>query len=172
MRRIIRVRDGIRGVISGIDKASWYLFVLGAVTLCAMMLLITYGATSRYVFNKPVAFKEELVGALLLVASVAAFAHILKEGKHVRISMLMDRLSPRGQAILELVSHTLALLFLVIFTILSWRWTIDTYSRHITYSNLTVMPQFPYYGIMFVGSTFLVLELIILMAGVIKKLFR
>ena len=64
--------------------------------------LIFYQVIMRYVFHNSLSWSEEVVRYLYVWQTWLGVSYAARNGTHMRITMLKDRLSPKGQLILEL----------------------------------------------------------------------
>jgi TRAP-type C4-dicarboxylate transport system permease small subunit len=90
---------------------------LAAIALLASMALIVYSVVMRYGFNQPIAWVDELVGYLLVACVMLAAADALREGEHIAVDIVTERLSARGKrltAVLGLLAVAASALLLVI----------------------------------------------------------
>lgn len=71
--------------------------VLAAASLLASMALIGYSVVMRYFLNRPIAWVDELAGYLLVGSVMLAAADTLLSGEHIRVDVLVERLSARGR---------------------------------------------------------------------------
>jgi len=92
-----------------IDTISEYTG-LGAIWLSiALILVLTYETTVRYVFNAPTQWAFEtsyMIGASM---AVLGWAYTHKHHGHIRVDVFYTRFSPRGRAIIDVV---ISILFL------------------------------------------------------------
>ena len=125
---MIRLADWIDGLNEWAGRAvSW---------LTLVMVLLTFTiAALRYGFDLGWIALQELVVYLHVLVFMLGAAYTLKQDGHVRVDVLYNRLSERGQAVVDLVG-TLTLLIPVCLYILwaSWgyvarSWTIREGSR-------------------------------------------
>jgi TRAP-type mannitol/chloroaromatic compound transport system permease small subunit len=94
-----------------------------------LILELVYDTAARYLFNAPTMWSYDISYMLYGTIFLAAAAYTLQLDKHVRIELLYDRLSTRGQAIIDclgfLVFFFPALLALTVygtkFALKSWR---------------------------------------------------
>jgi C4-dicarboxylate transporter, DctQ subunit len=70
---------------------------LAAASLLGSMLLIGYSVVMRYFANHPIPWVDELAGYLLVASVMLAAADALFHGEHIRVDILVDRLSARGR---------------------------------------------------------------------------
>lgn len=90
--RAARVADGVDRVATAVGRIGGY----GAILLT--IFLVVYEVVARYVFNSPTQFTLEFGLILQIVVVAAAAAYVLKEGGHVGIELITERLSARARA--------------------------------------------------------------------------
>ncbi len=88
--------DRIVGALAALGVA------LAAVALIASMFLIAYSVVMRYFLNTPVTWVDELVGYLLVASVMLAAADALREGEHIAVDIVTERLGDRGKRITAL----------------------------------------------------------------------
>lgn len=96
-----------------IDKLSVATVTLSLLALLAMTAIIVFEVVSRYVFNSPTYWVTEISTYLLLGLAYGALAQAQREGSHIRVELLLDRVSPKVRQTMELVSGWLGLLILL-----------------------------------------------------------
>lgn len=75
---------------------------LSALGIVASMLLIAYSVVMRYFLNHPVSWIDELVGYLLVASVMLAAADALRQGEHIAVDILTERLSLAGRRVTAL----------------------------------------------------------------------
>ncbi len=95
MRWIDRLSDFVAGL------AGWAFFAIG--------LMLAFEVVARYFFNAPTIWAEELSRLIFVWATFIAAASLLHHDKHIRVTVITDRLGPGGQR----VARVLALLFVL-----------------------------------------------------------
>lgn len=117
--------------LSGIDFICTWAGKLSAFLVIPLILAVVYEVTSRYGFDRPTiwAFEiERMVGGTLFVMG---FSWVLIQKAHVRVDLFYQRMSPRGQAILDAVLY-----LLLVFPLWLWvmpkliEWTQDSWVIH------------------------------------------
>lgn len=113
---LMRLTDGLRIVAASrrIDAISRMAARAAAAILLGMMLLIVLEVTLREGFSSSTRFAHEYSGYLLIAIALWATADVLAANKHIRVSVVTDRLSPRTQLQLERISYLLGLVLVVI----------------------------------------------------------
>ena len=129
----------------------------------ALLCIITFSnVVVRYLTNISFAFTEEisvfLLLGLTLLGSVSAFA----EGRHVRITLLIDKLPNAGKAICSCLEWSANV---VMFALLAWtgcRMAMDDFEFEVTSPGLG-LPQWLYTAWLPLLSALIVLRLFLLL---------
>jgi len=100
---------------------------VAGVAVVALSGLVAYCAVSRYFFSRPVYFTEEGSGILLMMGLSLAFGYCFVKRKHVRLTVIVDRLPPKVKGGVELVAHLVLLCYLLIFADLAISYTISAF---------------------------------------------
>ncbi|MDD2567068.1 MAG: TRAP transporter small permease subunit [Thiovulaceae bacterium] len=98
-----------------IAKTTTYLGYLTALVLAALVILVVYDATMRYIFSGGSLALQELEWHLFDVVILFAIAYTLKEGAHVRVDILYHRFTPKTKAVVDIFA---ALFFILPFSFL------------------------------------------------------
>jgi C4-dicarboxylate transporter DctQ subunit len=114
------------------------LFYLLAVTLAAVVGICFLQVVARYIFNASFTWAEEVSIILLLWATWGAACYAVKQGAHLRVRILDERINERAGLILRLTLECLAVPFLVVIA-LTGRLVIDA----MTNMTLMSLPSIP-----------------------------
>ena len=109
MKTIVRVIDSIS---EGTGKIIHWACV-------ALIVLMCFEVTARYVFNSPTIWSFELGRMLGVTIAFMGWAYTHRHHGHVRIDVFYTRLSARGKAITDIIGALLfffPLLFLLTYT--------------------------------------------------------
>jgi TRAP-type C4-dicarboxylate transport system permease small subunit len=112
MQRIMRVIESFISFISG-PVQGWILFLL--------MILVLVDVATRYVLQNPLSMAEEYGAYMLVGITCMGLAFTWKEGSHVRVELLVNRLSPAVQQGLRLITIFIAFAFTVFMVIASYQ---------------------------------------------------
>jgi TRAP-type C4-dicarboxylate transport system permease small subunit len=86
------------------DRVVAWLATLGlalaASTLLTSLALIVYSVGMRYFLNKPEAWVDEAVGYLLVASVMLAAAAALRDGEHICVDIVTEKLSSRGRRVI------------------------------------------------------------------------
>ncbi len=91
---------------------------VGGAALVAMIVLITLQVLSRRVLASPIVVADELSGYLLVITTFSALGYALLRGDHIRVTLLIDRVSHRLRRYLHVVWCLVGLPFLALII---WR---------------------------------------------------
>ena len=133
----------------------------GVGIVVVMMFLVTTDVVLRYVFNRPIKSVYEIVGIMLAVVVCFGMAYSALQKGLVAVEVLVERFSPRVQA---LTSAFHSLLGLGLFSLICWKgaeqaviyWTAGA----TTY--VSGLPLAPFVLILVLGSGLLSLVLLLL----------
>jgi len=120
---------GMPGEGAGSRERSWPLLaavpdamgMLAAALVAALLLAICYDVTVRYVFNAPTAWATELSTYGLVGIAFLGLGHAYLQGAHVRVELLVSRLSAASQRALSTAMAWIGLWYATVFL---WRVTI------------------------------------------------
>ncbi len=93
-----------------IRRLTHIVSVITAITLGALVLLVVYDATARYLFSHGSTALQELEWHLFDVVILLSIAFTLHQNAHVRVDILYDTFSPKVQSFINIIS----LLFFVL----------------------------------------------------------
>ena len=101
MKQVIRFIDFI-SAIGGIGAAA---------SVFILCLLIMVSVIARYAFNSPFLYVDEIASYLMVSLVFLGLAYTLKEGGHIRVEMIVDRLRHRTRAVLGIMTAIIAMLW-------------------------------------------------------------
>lgn len=134
----------------------WLAIAAGVVVLI-MTLDISYSVFSRYVLGVPIDLLSESSRYMLLVAVFFATAYTLWTEGHVKVEILLIRLSSKVRNLLNLITHSLALVWIVVLTWQTGRMAWMAYESSWHSESLSHVYLFPIYIWMPIGSLILFL---------------
>lgn len=99
-------------LVSLIDKPSDLGLRLAALLVVPMVLALVYEVVSRYFFNAPTIWAQDMSIFLFGYISVLAGAGVMRERAHINVDLFYARFSARGKAVADTISYPLGLCFL------------------------------------------------------------
>jgi len=148
-------------VLGGISRISWVSEILAEIVTCALAAIVIWGVILTYVFEVSDIFSVEVSEYLLVFLCFASIAWILKEGRHVRVEVIVGRLSPKRQAIMHVVVSLLAFVFCIVLVWKAAGVTLFNYQRGFRSASLVNFPLWIPYLIITLGSLLLTLQYIV-----------
>jgi TRAP-type C4-dicarboxylate transport system permease small subunit len=143
-----------------INKISRVSHIIGGVIAAILMFLTTADVIGRYVFNQPITGTLEVSQLMMVVMVFFAFAYVESENAHVRVDLVVSRLSPRVRAYLECI---VTLIGVGVFAMLAWQ-SVSRSLYLIQKGDVTGylrVPVSPFLIIMAFGCMLLCLQLIL-----------
>ena len=154
-----RVTDAVVRKMSSVVRVA---LISAMCLLAAMMLMTTVNVAMRYLANAPILGAYEIISLLLVCLTAAALGYCQLEKGNIRVSIILDRLPWRGQAILDSLASLVGLggIGLVCwYAFLRAKKYIFLTRGEVT--NILGIPYYPFMFILFIGFALLALVLII-----------
>ncbi len=104
--------------------------ILAALFIALMAVLIFIEVIMRYVFNSPTTWTEEIVGYCLQIAAFIGAAYVLEKRRHIRVSILLDKVSEKMRTLLLMLSDVLGFFFCSVIFWKSGVWVLESYRVH------------------------------------------
>ncbi len=137
--------------------------------LVLMMLLTVSDVLMRFLFRNPIMGSTELIEVMMALVVFLALAWGAVTREHLKVDLVISRLSPKAQAIVDSFTVSMGL---GIVAIITWRSFLDSMDVQ-TSSALLKFPMYPFHWIMSLGFAMLCLAMIPLLiqnvAQVVKR---
>jgi TRAP-type C4-dicarboxylate transport system permease small subunit len=134
-----------------LDRTINVMFGFAGVLLLLAMIIISVGVASRYLLGRPIGWAIEIVEYSLLYIAFLTAPLVLKKGAHVRMDLIFNRLNPRLQSTLNLITSTLSTIVCFILFWFGMRVTRDLLRTGYTTPTILEAPKFIVIGIIFIG---------------------
>src|SRR6478609_8934140 len=108
---LVSARRGTAGAVPRLLRHA--LEGTAAVLIVAEIAILLSGVVSRYVFHSPIGWTDELAGVLFLWIGLLGAAIAFDRSAHMRLTFVLDRLSPDRRALADTFGDVAALVFLV-----------------------------------------------------------
>ncbi len=100
-----------------------------------LVINVVWQVFSRYVLNAPSTFTDELARFLLIWVSLLGVAYLSGQNAHISIDVLLHRLQPKSKFRLQLLIHSIIILFVFFVLVLG--------GGHLVYITYTFMQLTP-----------------------------
>ena len=107
-----------------------------------MVLIVSYNVFMRYFIGKPPVWATEMTEWILLYATFLAAAWVLKEDGHVKIDVVVIRLSQKKQHILSVIVCILGILTCAFFSYHCGKAVYSLYKRDVIMMGMILMPKY------------------------------
>jgi tripartite ATP-independent transporter DctM subunit len=107
--------NALSGVAARAERAlATIIEAIAALLVVVEIVVLFSGVTSRYVFHKPLVWSDELASILFLWLSMLGAVVALRRGEHMRMTALVDRLSPPSRALMDMIAIVASMAFLAL----------------------------------------------------------
>jgi TRAP-type C4-dicarboxylate transport system permease small subunit len=112
----------------------WAIFLMMAV----MATLVFVNVICRYIFNFSIIWAEEVSQYLMIWIAYLGGGLALREGRHVALDVIQDRLPARASRGLRAAIGTLVLGFLLTITVLGFRFALFVWNQETPVLNISL----------------------------------
>jgi tripartite ATP-independent transporter DctM subunit len=114
-----RLATAIDGAVGGISE--WTVAIL----VVAEIVILFAGVVSRYVFQQPILWSDELASILFLWLAMLGAVVALRRDEHMRMTAVVGMVSPRVRAFLDVFALSAALAFLLLIVVPAYEFAHD-----------------------------------------------
>ncbi len=137
----------VRKVVNIFDRTLDLLALLAVVLIIFIMLSVDTEVVTRYFWGRPITGTIEVMGYCLLFITFLGAAWGLREEVHVRMDVVLNRLSTGAQSLLNIITSILSA---IICLIIVWYGVVVTWeSYQINYRAATEL-ETPEYLVLFI----------------------
>jgi TRAP-type C4-dicarboxylate transport system permease small subunit len=140
------------------DRTLDVMVVFAGALLAFAVLSVSAAIASRYFLGYPLGWVNEINSYILLYIPFLVGAWVLREEGHVIIDILLERLNPRNQSLINIITSMVSA---VVCFILAWYGAVDTWdlfqTNYFTPTQLE-LPKWIISVIIFIGSFFLFVQ--------------
>ncbi len=157
LRKVIGVWDGIEKKIA-------------MVTIAGAFILTFIEVIARLGFNTSFYWAKEFIIFFTIWSTFFGASQVLKTGKHIRLSVLVDALPPKWQNYFDIFNVALGLIFGVILTISGSKLAFHAYNTGVTSTSLAKTELWIPYMIMPIAGLLFTMRFLELFAETIGKI--
>jgi len=147
----------ISNVISRLSDVGGY---VTGILIVITILLVLAEVFTRAVLSSSLQIVDQTAGWLLVAITFLGLAWTLKDGGHVRITIISGRLSERKQCYLVVCLVLLAMPFLLLFAVFVWERLLFVFQSDIRGMSVYRLPVYPVWIALFAGGCLFTLQLI------------
>ena len=124
------------------DKIIKYSGYLASGLFISIGFIVSYEVISRYVFNAPTIWVNEISRFLQIWATYLALTYSFHKKDFIRITVLYDKIGDRGKKILDFISTIFIIFFSVFVVYYGWLIAYDSLEVGRTSSTILDLPSF------------------------------
>jgi len=157
-------REGsFEGILVTLNR--WIVIAMMAV----MVLLVFMNVVSRYIFNHSIIWAEEVSQYLMVWVAFLGAGLALRQGRHVAVEMLQDRLPPTARRMTRHLVALLLIVFMGILTVLGFQFAHFAWDQETPVLNIPL--GIPYLAVP-IGALLLVIHLFFLYRAYIDRRYE
>jgi TRAP-type mannitol/chloroaromatic compound transport system permease small subunit len=153
MKSPLQILDRTLGSVTGFMNglASFWIFLL--------TIAIVTDVVGRSIFNHPLTGTPELVKVSLVAIVFLEITHTLREGRHVRSTIILSRVSPGAMLVLDGMANLLGMVLFTFLCYSSWPLTVTAWScLEYEGEGALCVPTYPVRTIILVTSALMVIQ--------------
>jgi C4-dicarboxylate transporter DctQ subunit len=123
------------------DHINTIMVIICGMLALALTFIVGADITLRYLFNKPLGWVKEVSEYILVGLGFLAAAWILKDDAHVKMDLVLTKVTPRTQTMMNIITSVISTIVLIIVTWFSFRVTLDFYKTGIVTPTVLEPPK-------------------------------
>jgi len=139
-----------RLMLKGLMKTAEAAMFLANICLAGMLVLVFLNVLLRYILRQPIYWGDEVMTYLMMLIAFLGFGYNLMEGRHIKMTALVERLSVRSENIVSIITSLLAVGYFAFLMVAGIHVTIDSF-RIGYFSTITNLPIWPWQLLMCIG---------------------
>ena len=148
-------------LVSTVEKIAYWGGYLSGWLVPIMMMLVVVDVFMRYVLHRPLMVSDEFSAYMLVALSFLGLAYTWRQGGHVRIEIVVTRLSPRVYNWVRLIGLILTFIFMIELDRAAYKMIMYALKIHLRSSTWLMFPLFWPQLTVFIGFVLLTLLLVI-----------
>lgn len=140
------------------DRTLEAMAILAGILLAFAVLSVSVAVATRYFLGYPIGWVIEISTYILLYITFLVAAWVLREEGHVAVDILLLRLKPRTQSLLNIVTSSISTFICLILTWYGLRVTWDLFQTNYFTPTELALPKWIINIIIFIGSLFLSIQ--------------
>jgi len=150
----------IAWVDKALDRINFVMVIISASLLLGLTLIVGADITLRYLFYRPLGWVKEVSEYILVFLGFLVAAWILKDDGHVKMDLVVSKVSPRAQTLLNLVTSGISVIVVLIITCFSARVVGNFYKSKLIVPSVLEPQKWILLTPIFVGCLLLTIQFI------------
>jgi C4-dicarboxylate transporter, DctQ subunit len=151
------------------DYLNIVMVVISAILLLGLTFIVGADITLRYLFNRPLGWVKEVSEYTLVGLGFLVAAWILKDDGHVRMDLVLNKVRPRVQTMMNIITSSISTIIVFIITWFSLRVVVEFYRTKLVAPTVLEPPKWILLTPILVGSFLLGMQFIRRTYGFVGK---
>ena len=143
-----------------LDQVNIIMVVISTVLILGLTFIVGADITLRYVFLRPLGWVKEVSEYILVALGFLVAAWILKDDGHVKMDLLLNKVSPKVQTVMNIMTSIMSVLVMLIVTWFTLRVMADFYRTKLVTPSVLEPPKWILLIPILVGSLLLAIQFI------------
>jgi C4-dicarboxylate transporter DctQ subunit len=96
-------------ILRGFDRLADGAFYAGAFLMLVLPFIMSYEVVMRYFFTRPTTWAVDFSEYILLYGTFLTAGWLLKEGEHINLTFVLDRVSQRTRLVMRLIQSLIGI---------------------------------------------------------------
>ena len=131
------------GMVRTFDRVNLLLMYLGILVVALLFTNMIVNVAARKLFAAPIIWSVDVSQYLMVYLTFLPVAWLLLHGRHIRMTLVIDRLSTPWRRSAILAGDVIALIYSGILTWQGWLSAYDALVSHIEFPTISAIPEFP-----------------------------
>ena len=151
------------------DYINIIMVVVSAILLLGLTFIVGADITLRYLFNRPLGWVKEVSEYILVGLGFLVAAWILKDDGHVKMDLVLNKVGPRVQTMMNIITSIISTIIVLTMTWFALRVIVDFYRTKLVAPSVLEPPKWILLTPIFVGCLLLAIQFIRRTYGFIGK---
>jgi TRAP-type C4-dicarboxylate transport system permease small subunit len=157
-------------ILLGIERTAYVVGYAAGYILLGIIALTQIEVVTRYVLHQPLILCDEFGGYSLFAITFLGLAYCAKEKGHIRITFLVERISPKTSGRIRILTLCLALIYIGGASMVSWDFLILSFQRGIKSNSWLMTPLSWPQMVLPVGCTLFFLVILVQLVKTLREL--
>jgi C4-dicarboxylate transporter DctQ subunit len=142
------------------DRINIIMVILSAVFLLGLTFIVGADITLRYLFLRPLGWVKEVSEYILVALGFLVAAWILKDDGHVKMDLVVSKVSPKTQTLMNIITSTISTLVVLVVALFSARVTLQFYQTRLVAPTVLEPQKWILLTPIFLGALLLAIQFI------------
>ncbi len=123
------------------DHMNVIMVVISAILILGLTFIVGADITLRYLFYRPLGWVKEVSEYILVGLGFLVAAWILKDDAHVKMDLVLNKVRPRTQTMMNIITSVISTIIVLIMTWFSFRVIVDFYRTKLVAPSVLEPPK-------------------------------